>query len=251
MQKYTLYDGSAVMSRDEVRAVDEWAIKTIGIPGAVLMENAGRSCAEFIAARLFGVQASACLSKEQAKACTPNICIFCGTGNNGGDGYVIARHLDTAGIRCRVVICGNAAKIKGDAKIHLDVIAKMGIEIQQVDVDWRNIEDKVKDFTRGASLIVDALFGTGLQGQLAENYIDLINAINARGVPTVAIDIPSGLDCDSGRPLGAAIKAEATITFVAAKKGFANPFAAEYTGEVYVAGIGIEQKGRLASRPYS
>lgn len=251
MQKYTVSEGLAVMSRDQVRAVDEWAITAMSVPGVVLMENAGRSCAEFIVARYSGLVPR---NRRQAASdelrATSHVCIFCGTGNNGGDGYVVARHLDNAGIRCRVIICGNAAKIKGDARINLDIIMKMGIEIRQIDVDWRNIEDKVKDFTRGATLIVDGLFGTGLQGHLAENYIDLINAINARGIPIIAVDIPSGLDCDSGRPLGAAIKADATITFVAAKKGFAEVSAADYTGEVYVAGIGIEQKGRLASRPY-
>ena len=232
LKKYTYDSDMPVMSRDEVRAVDEWAIKTMGIPGVVLMENAGRSCAEFILTRV-------ARPKQSVAVEVPLVCIFCGTGNNGGDGYVIARHLDTIGIRCRVVICGNAAKIKGDARTNLDIIMKMGISIQQIDVDWQNMEDKVKEFTRGVSLVVDALFGTGLQGHLAENYIDLINA---RGIPIVAVDIPSGLDCDTGRPLGTAIKAVATITFVAAKKGFANLFSAEYAGEVYVAGIGINEK---------
>jgi NAD(P)H-hydrate epimerase len=229
MKRYVQDSGMAVMSRDEVRSVDEWAIKVMGVSGVVLMENAGRSCAEFILARLGGASNSL-------------VCIFCGTGNNGGDGYVIARHLRNAGVRCRIIVCGNAAKIKGDAKVSLDIIMKMGIEIQQIDVDWRDIETKVKDFTRGASLVVDGLFGTGLQGHLADNYIGLINALNERDIPIVAIDIPSGLDCDTGRPLGAAIKAKATITFVAAKKAFENPASAEYTGEVYVASIGIEPK---------
>jgi NAD(P)H-hydrate epimerase len=218
------------MSRDEVRAVDEWAIGTVGIPGVVLMENAGRSCAEFILSSVFCPLSS--------------VTIFCGTGNNGGDGYVIARHLHNAGISVHVIICGNALKIKGDAKINLDIIMKMGIPIQQIDVDWRDIESRVKDFTRGASLLVDGLFGTGLQGHLGDHYISLINALNALNIPIIAIDIPSGLDCDSGHPLGAAIKADATITFVAAKKGFAHPASAEYTGKVYVAGIGIEPRSK-------
>jgi NAD(P)H-hydrate epimerase len=241
MKRYMQGEDGVQMSRDEVRSVDEWAIKTVGIPGVVLMENAGRSCAEFIQTKL-GWHGHSALEKHSQDAYAA-VCIFCGTGNNGGDGYVVARHLDNAGIRCRVIVCGNALKIKGDAKINLDIIMEMGIEIQQIDVDWRDIENTVKDFTRGASLIIDGLFGTGLQGQLGDNYIALINAINARAIPIIAIDIPSGLDCDSGRPLGAAIKARTTITFVAAKKGFAaNPASAEYTGEVYVASIGIEPK---------
>jgi NAD(P)H-hydrate epimerase len=239
MKRYVQGSGGLVMSRDEVRSVDEWAIKTMGIPGIVLMENAGRSCAEFIVARNRRQAAS-----DELRA-TSDICIFCGTGNNGGDGYVVARHLDNTGIRCRVIICGNTATIKGDAKINLDIITKMGIVIEQLDIDGRNIKKKVSEFAEGANVLVDGLFGTGLQGQLADNYISLIEAINGQGISIIAVDIPSGLDCDSGQPLGAAIHAEATITFVAAKKGFqANPASAEYTGEIYVAGIGIRNKQR-------
>ena len=228
MKRYMQGSGGAAMSRDEVRGVDEWAIHTMDIPGVVLMENAGRSCAEFIQAK-------------HGRDGHATVCIFCGTGNNGGDGYVVARHLDNAGIRCRVMICGNVAKIKDDAKINLDIITKMGIVIEQLAMDGRHIAKNVSDFAEGANVIVDGLFGTGLQGQFADSYISLIEAINRQGSPIVAIDIPSGLDCDSGQPLGAAIKAETTITFVAAKRGFANPVSAEYTGQVYVAGIGIEK----------
>jgi hydroxyethylthiazole kinase-like uncharacterized protein yjeF len=229
MRKYTPSSNDFVMSREEVRKVDEWAIKTMGLPGAVLMENAGRSCAEFIEGRLQGVQ-------------SPLVCFFCGTGNNGGDGYVAARHLHNTQIATRVVVCGDTAKIKGDAKVNLDIIIRMGITVEKLDINARDIEINVNRLAGGASLIVDGLFGTGLQGRLADNYISLINGINFQDIPVVAIDIPSGLDCDSGKPLGAAIKALATITFVAAKNGFVNPAAAEYVGEIYVASIGIEPK---------
>ena len=89
-------------------------------------------------------------------------------------------------------------------------------------------------------MIVDALFGTGLTGQLRDDYIQLIECINACDCPVLAVDIPSGLDCDNGRPLGAAVRATYTVTFVAVKKGFAAESAASYTGEIYIASIGVE-----------
>jgi len=102
-----------VMTRAQVRAVDQWAINTLGIPGVALMENAGRSCAELIKEKL-------------AETSEPKVCIFCGTGNNGGDGYVIARHLLNGGFKVTVVICGDRSKIKGNAKINLDILERMG-----------------------------------------------------------------------------------------------------------------------------
>jgi NAD(P)H-hydrate epimerase len=256
-QRFTPDANMPVMSRDEVRSVDQWAIKTMGIPGVVLMENAGRTSAEFILTKLgwHGQKRSVAMS-------APLVAIFCGAGNNGGDGFVVARHLYNAGIRTRVIICGNAAKIKGDAKINLDIITKMGISIEELSFGIqalaglsksntlvctpnKDIEKNVIRFAEGANLLVDGLFGTGLQGRLDDNYISLISAINGLGIPIIAIDIPSGLDCDAGVPLGAAIKAVATITFVAAKKGFSSPASADYTGEIYVAGIGIEPKSSM------
>jgi hydroxyethylthiazole kinase-like uncharacterized protein yjeF len=276
-QRFTPDANMPVMSRDQVRSVDEWAIKTMGIPGVVLMENAGRTSAEFIIERLArpvgagfkpaqissdsagAVSESAAEPRVPSHELPPLVIIFCGAGNNGGDGFVVARHLYNAGIRTRVIICGNAAKIKGDAKINLDIITKMGISIEELSFGIqalaglsksntlvctpnKDIEKNVIRFAEGANLLVDGLFGTGLQGQLDDNYISLISAINGLGIPIIAIDIPSGLDCDAGVPLGAAIKAVATITFVAAKKGFSSPASADYTGEIYVAGIGIEPK---------
>lgn len=217
---------TVVMSRDEVRAVDSWAINTLGIPGIVLMENAGRSCAKLIKDKL-------------ASIAKPKVCIFCGTGNNGGDGYVIARHLLNYGFKVNVIICGDKNKIKGDAKINLDILERLGQPIELLDLKV-DIAGQVKAKTFDAALLVDALFGTGLSGQLSDGYKRLIEAINAQNRPTLAVDIPSGLDCDTGQPLGVAIKATYTVTFVAIKKGFTQPSAADYTGEVFVCSIGIE-----------
>jgi hydroxyethylthiazole kinase-like uncharacterized protein yjeF len=227
MEKYSPDKKCLIMTRDEVRAFDSWAINTLGIPGVVLMENAGRSCAELIKDRL----------KDIPK---PKICIFCGTGNNGGDGYVIARHLLNAGFEVIVVICGNREKIKGDAKINLDILERLDRPVEQLNLKEDDIPSRVKAFTSEVNMIVDGLFGTGLTGQLRDDYKQLIDSINACDCPIFAVDIPSGLECDTGRPLGTAIKACCTVTFVAVKKGFTNENAAQYTGEIYIASIGVE-----------
>ncbi len=215
------------MTREEVRAFDSWAINTLGIPGVVLMENAGRSCAELIIEKL----------KSIAK---PKVCIFCGTGNNGGDGYVIARHLINNGFEVLVIISGDIGKIKGDAKINLDILRALGQKVEQLKPTDDNIEHKVETFTTGADMLVDGLFGTGLKGQVKDGYKRLIDSINAQKIPVLAVDIPSGLDCDTGRPLGVAIKAQYTVTFVAVKKGFKYSDANLYTGDIYVASIGVD-----------
>jgi NAD(P)H-hydrate epimerase len=214
------------MTRDEVRAFDAWAIDTLGIPGMVLMENAGRGCAELIRQKL-------------KDAVQPKVCIFCGTGNNGGDGYVIARHLINDSFDVTVVVCGEPGKIKGDARTNLDILERMGQRIEQLNPADADLPEQIRSLAAGATLIVDGLFGTGLRGQLSEQYKRLIEMLNACACPILAIDIPSGLDCDSGEPLGAAIRATWTVTFAAVKKGFTTAGAARYTGQIFVASIGI------------
>ncbi len=228
MEKVTPDKRFRVMSREEVRRVDAWAIEEIGVPGVVLMENAGRSCAELALQKLAGTT-------------DPGVCIFCGAGNNGGDGYVIARHLLNAGIRTRVVLCGDRAKVRGDARINLDIIERLGHPVEQMDPSDKDAVARIRDLGRAASLIVDALFGTGLQGELKPQYRAIIEAINALARPILAVDIPSGLDCDTGEPLGTAIRAAWTVTFVAVKKGFtASAGAGDYVGELHIASIGVE-----------
>jgi hydroxyethylthiazole kinase-like uncharacterized protein yjeF len=229
MEKYWPDKKCTVMTRDEVRAFDAWANQTVGIPGVVLMENAGRSCAELIVDKL-------------KSAAEPKVCIFCGTGNNGGDGYVIARHLINHGIKVTVVICGDRSKIRGDAKVNLDILERIGQSVERLDLTDCGISEQVKHFIAGAGIVVDGLFGTGLRGQLSDQYIRLIENINASNIPVLAVDIPSGLDCDSGEPLGAVVRAAWTVTFVAVKKGFVSASAARYTGEIFVASIGISAR---------
>jgi hydroxyethylthiazole kinase-like uncharacterized protein yjeF len=228
MEKYSAGKKFVAMSRDEVRAFDRWAIEELGVPGVVLMENAGRSCAELIKDKL-------------ADAANPRVCIFCGTGNNGGDGYVIARHLLNSGFEVVVVICGGRDKIKGDAKINLDILEGLGQRVEGLDLSDSNVAGRVETFCSGSDMVVDGIFGTGLQGELKEEHRRLIESINAQNCPILAVDIPSGLDCDTGEPLGAAVKASWTVTFAAVKKGFIlSKAATKYTGEIFVASIGVE-----------
>jgi hydroxyethylthiazole kinase-like uncharacterized protein yjeF len=228
MEKYTREKEFRVMSRDEVRRVDAWAIEEIGVPGVVLMENAGRSCAELAKEKLAGVD-------------RPKVCIFCGTGNNGGDGYVIARHLLNAGMGVRIVLCGAREKVRGDAQVNLEILERLGHAAEPLDPGAENLSTYVRVYAGDADLVVDALFGTGLHGELNREFQSLIETINDLSRPILAVDIPSGLDCDAGTPLGTAIRAKYTVTFVAMKQGFlASAAATRYTGEVYVASIGVE-----------
>jgi len=226
MDKYILDNSVRTMTRQEVRAFDQWAIDQMGIPGVVLMENAGRACAEF-------------LINQLGDEVDPGVCIFCGPGNNGGDGYVIARHLMNAHIDVRVVMCAPKHRIKGDAGINLKILENMGAIIQSLNVYEDEVESCVKTYTSDVNFIVDAVFGSGLHGVLDEHWSLLIDAINNRSIAVLAVDCPSGLDCNTGMPLGNSIRAHSTVSFVAVKQGFVKPDACKYTGTVYTACIGI------------
>jgi NAD(P)H-hydrate epimerase len=222
-----------ILNRRQSRDFDSWAINDLGIAGVVLMENAGRSVAEHV----MGCIESSSSTKAAQTA------LICGTGNNGGDGFVIARHLNNAGYPVKVIICGQAEKIKGDAMANYKIAKATGISITQINVkdhQGQEVDEKVGDFIRDSEIIVDAVFGTGLQGQVRDYYLPVIEAVNRSGADVVAVDIPSGLDCDTGQPLGKAVKAHSTVTFAGLKKGFTQLQAAQYTGDIYVASIGIE-----------
>jgi NAD(P)H-hydrate epimerase len=227
MKIYSPQNKQIVMTAKQVRNFDSFAINDLKIPGVVLMENAGRSCAELIIEKLAG--------KEN-----PKVTIFCGTGNNGGDGFVIARHLLNANFKVTVAICGDPQKIKGDAKVNLQILENIRQPIEILNPQISDIAAQVGRLSQNADMLVDAIFGTGLSGNLNPDHIRLIEALNAQNRKVLAIDIPSGLNCDSGLPQPAAIKADFTVTFVAVKKGFANPLAVAHTGQIFIASIGIE-----------
>ena len=194
------------LSRAEVRAFDKHAIETLRIPCPVLMENAGRGAAEIL--RSFYKQGL--------------IILCCGKGNNGGDGLVMARHLTNWIFEVVPILFSSVDELTPDAKLEWHIIDKMGLEPQI----WSaaSCDDaKLAAIFADADWVVDALFGTGLTGPVRAPLDRVIDAINLSGKRILAVDIPSGLDCDTGEPLGATIRAEHTVTFVAQKLGFKNP----------------------------
>ncbi len=215
------------LSRDEVRELDRRAINEFGVPGVVLMENAGRGCAELLMR----------LNPERKP-----VVILCGPGNNGGDGFVIARHLDNAGWPVDVRLFAKNNGLSGDAALNFEIVTDSDIQFTQNDPAY--FSDPVLygqfldlSFNR-AVWIVDALFGSGLSRLLAAPFDELVAIVNASGKPVLAIDIPSGLDCDTGEPLGPTVKATHTATFVAHKRGFLNPASQAWTGKLHVIDIG-------------
>jgi NAD(P)H-hydrate epimerase len=209
------------LSRDEVRDVDRRAIEEFGLPGIVLMENAGRGAAELLIE--LGIDGP--------------VIVVAGKGNNGGDGFVIARHLENRGFDVRVLLFAQPQELTGDAATNYRVLHAAGTPLRnclaQADpAGW-------KEELSSGSWIVDALLGTGTRGAVREPFRTTIEQINASGVRVFAVDLPSGLDCDTGQPLGPCVRAAQTATFVAPKRGFDAPGAAVYTGQVHVIDIGV------------
>lgn len=217
------------LTREQVRNVDRLAIEELGIPGVVLMENAGRNAVEII------------LRFMQERGGRPaSALIFCGGGNNGGDGYVIARHLHNRGVRVQIIAHRPIADLTGDAAVHACICQKMNLDIQPATT----LKPQASSLKPAPDIIIDALLGTGFTGDLRPDMLDLIQHINAQrdqpSPPVVtAIDLPSGLDCDTGRPGQAAVHADLTVTFVAPKLGFSQPAAWPYLGKFEVADIGV------------
>lgn len=209
-----------VLTRAQVRDVDRRAIDEYGLPGLVLMENAGRNAAELL--QRLGVHGP--------------VVICCGKGNNAGDGFVIARHLENSGVDVRVLLAASSASLSGDAAVNFGVLKRAGTPVVDAPDDiastWRD------DLVR-ADWIVDALLGTGTSGIVREPFASAIAAINAANRKVLAVDLPSGLDCDSGAVLGDCVRARHTATFVARKPGFDAATAREFTGEVHVLDIGV------------
>lgn len=207
-----------VLDRAQVREVDRCAIEDFGIPGIILMEHASANLAEHALTML----------KSKPGDQPQRILIVCGKGNNGGDGYALARHLTNEGVHATLVPIGQP-RPDSDAGINAAICHQMGIETTGLD-DIKSPEDY--------ALIVDALFGTGLDRGLEGPAADAVVWINETGRPVLAVDVPSGLDSDTGKPLGPTVKAELTVTFVAIKTGFLKESAQSYIGRAVVADIG-------------
>ena len=217
------------LTREEMRELDRKAIEEYKIPGIVLMENAGRNVAEEILKMIDDPQ--------QAK-----VAILCGKGNNGGDGFVVARHLHNHSISVYVFLVAKISDIlkDGDAGTNLQILLNMKIPVKEI-LDIPGVNSILKELN-GYNILADALFGTGLSGDVREPFKTLISGVNNLNKPTLSVDIPSGLDCNTGKFLGAAIKATKTVTFAVAKKGFYLNDGPSYTGKVIVSDIGIPKE---------
>jgi len=208
------------LSAEESRNVD-WLAKSQGhIMGIVLMENAGRGIAEILLA-------------ENLKG---KVVICCGRGNNGGDGFVIARHLNAAGVDVQVLLFADPKELMGDACMNHAIIAHSDISIKVLISP--SAED-LKSIFKDAVWVVDALVGTGQKGALRPPFDIVVRQINESGVKVLAVDLPSGLDADTGIASDPTIKATITATMVTLKTGFQNPDAQTYLGKVMVVGIGL------------
>jgi hydroxyethylthiazole kinase-like uncharacterized protein yjeF len=194
------YSGK-IVTAEQMREFDRRAEEEFGVPSIVLMENAGCHVAQAVRALLGDVTGR-------------RVTVIAGRGNNGGDGFVAARLLHEAGADVSVFLLADPADVSGDAKINLDLLlgAKVPVESAQS-------MSKIESALVHSEAVVDAIFGTGLRGDITGLASDVINAINTCSGPVVAVDIPSGLDADTGRILGVCVRADCTVTFALPKIG--------------------------------
>jgi NAD(P)H-hydrate epimerase len=232
-------------TREQSRRVDQIAVGEYGFSGLVLMENAGRGVADVLCG--LGIAGP--------------VVICCGKGNNAGDGFVVARHLDLRGHAVRVLLWADPAELTGDAAANFQILAKTDVPIEVFGGGLSQFSGGLSQFSfdengtvplpstarlagllDGASWIVDALLGTGTRGEPRPPLDAVIDQLNAAAAPKLAIDLPSGLDCDTGRPARHTVRAAETCTFVTAKTGFFVPEAAPYVGRLHVLDIGVPRK---------
>ena len=202
------------LSIKQIYKLDKDANKKYFIPSFVLMENAGKSVAEFV------------ISRFNKKS---RIIIFCGPGKNAGDGFVVARYLKLKDYDIDVVLCEKENSYSGDTKLNLKIIKKLEVNCLKFE--------EVKNLNR-YNLIIDALFGIGLNRNISGKYLRIIEKINNSGKKVVSIDIPSGINGDTGDVMGIAIKSDYTITMGFLKKGFRNNITKKFLGKVIIADIG-------------
>ncbi|HEY1694493.1 MAG TPA: NAD(P)H-hydrate dehydratase [Polyangiaceae bacterium] len=215
-----------VLSRAQMRAFDEHAIRACGVPSVVLMENAGRGATDVLVRELL-----------EGDAANARVIVVCGTGNNGGDGFVVARHLLVRGADPSVYLCGDPGRVSPDARANLDAWRGLGGEVFEVAVDGPL--EALATAMAGADLVVDALFGTGLDRAVEGFFAGVVKAVNAAPAPRFSVDLPSGLDADTGEALGVCVEAQLTVTFAHHKLGLLTPGGALRAGRVFVVDIGV------------
>ena len=225
-----------LLTRAQSRELDRRATDEYGIPSIVLMENAGRGCADVL---------------EQLGINGP-VAIVCGKGNNAGDGFVIARHLEIRGHECRVILLCPPDELRGDAATNFAILKKSNTTIIDLSEPRAGpslpsagtLHDLLNQHAAGAAWLIDALLGTGAIGEPGLPFDAAIDWINRRSAETqvLAVDLPSGLDCDTGKPATQTVRADHTCTFAAMKIGFTQTAAKPYLGNVHVCDIGVPQR---------
>jgi hydroxyethylthiazole kinase-like uncharacterized protein yjeF len=214
-----------LLSRAAVRDLDCDAVDRLGVPSLLLMENAGRGAFEAL--------------RELAGDRLERVLIVGGTGQNGGDGWVVARHLVAAGFSPSIVLVGDSARIAGDALVNWLALERLGIaRVAPTGLDSRDLSP-LSDALGRASVIVDALFGTGLDRPLSGLHADVVERINACPASVLALDLPSGVDAETGAVLGAAVRADWTVTFAAHKRGLDQYPGHGLAGAVRCVSIGV------------
>ncbi|MCX8161114.1 MAG: NAD(P)H-hydrate dehydratase [Candidatus Saccharicenans sp.] len=213
-----------ILTAAQMREIDRIAIEEIGIPGPVLMENAG-------------LQVTAVLRNELGVAAGMRVVVVAGRGNNGGDGLVVARHLHNQGVDCPVLLIGRRSEVRGDAALNLEIALKIGVKVIEVgdQAAWK----KVRKILSETPIIVDALFGTGLNSPLQGLYARVVQDINESGAFVLSVDIPSGLSADTFELIGPCVRADLTVTLGAPKVAHFFPPAEDYVGELVVADISL------------
>ena len=219
----------AILTREQSRRLDQLAIEEYGMTGLVLMENAGRGATDV-------------LCRERIDG---PVLICCGKGNNAGDGFVMARHLDLRGYLARVLLWSDPDELQGDAAANFDILRKTDVPVTVFARGFAENEEHRRlfdDELAGAAWVVDALLGTGARGEPRPPIDAVIERINAAHKRVLAVDMPSGLDCDTGRPAEHTIRARVCCTFAAAKPGLLVPEAERFVGRLHVLDIGAPRR---------
>ncbi|MBL7081405.1 MAG: NAD(P)H-hydrate epimerase [Candidatus Omnitrophica bacterium] len=207
-----------------MQRIDKSAQEKFGIPAIILMENAGRAAAGVVIDML---------DKKKIKKV---VCV-CGKGNNGGDGFVCARHLLNNAVDVDIFLLADPAELKGEAKINYEILERMRQAVKVLK--GKRALPLFKDKLHKAGLLIDAIFGIGLRGEIKEPYKGIINLMNQSKKPIIALDVPSGLDATKGKTLGACVKATKTVTFALPKTGFIKDDGPSYIGKLIVVDISI------------
>lgn len=213
-----------VLNTQQMREADRRTIDEIGIPSVVLMENAGRQAVAAMEAAFEGLAAS-------------HVGVLCGQGNNGGDGFVVARTLIQRGIEASVFLLGTVSEVRGDARTNIEILGRIGLTVVEITSaqEWELHFSEISE----CDLLVDAILGTGFHGRLSGLLETVVADVNELGVPVVAIDLPTGLSADSHEIEGNAIDASMTVTLAAPKIPLVLPPADSHCGDLVIADIGI------------